>query len=74
MRQPRHHQSTSIRCPIFLMISGARYSGVPQMEVADSSEPSILESPKSVSLIYPTLSMMIFSGFKLDRENITLDR
>lgn len=51
MRQPRHHQSTSVPCPSFFMISGARYSGVPQIEVAASSCLSIFESPKSVSLM-----------------------
>jgi hypothetical protein len=30
------------------------------MEVADSSLLSILESPKSVSFIYPYLSMIMF--------------
>ena len=33
------------------MISGARYSGVPQMEVAAYSVERILERPKSVSLM-----------------------
>lgn len=55
-------------------ISGAKYSGVPHIENAFSSVfffffkllpfINILESPKSVSLICPLISMRIFSGFK----------
>jgi hypothetical protein len=31
MSAPTAHQSTPLLCPKFKMISGARYSGVPQM-------------------------------------------
>lgn len=52
-------------CPFFSITSGARYSGVPQREKAELSHTFLLESPKSVILIYPSISIKIFSGFKL---------
>lgn len=67
IRQPRHHQSTSIPCPFLRIISGAKYSDVPQIESAFYSFARIFDSPKSVNLIYPNLSRMTFSAFKLNR-------
>ena len=67
MMQPKHHQSTSIPWPYLRMISGAKYSGVPQIVVAFwSLFYNILESPKSVSFIYPVWSIIMFYGFKLN--------
>jgi hypothetical protein len=37
------------------MISGAKYSGVPQKDKAGSSPSRILASPKSATQIYPKL-------------------
>lgn len=51
---PRVHQSTGFPYPSFMTISGARYSGVPQILLASLVPVTfILLSPKSVILMYP---------------------
>ena len=59
--QPNDHQSTSNPYVLRIQISGARYTGVPQKvsAVGDS-----FESPKSVSLTWPSLSSSTFSGLR----------
>lgn len=65
--QPKHHQSTGLPWPSFLITYGAKYSGVPQIDIVKSSVgPIALESPKSVNLRYPVLSSKTFSGFRLN--------
>lgn len=48
-------------------ISGAIYSGVPQIEEAPyvSEDNPFLQRPKSVSFMNPSAHITIFSGFKL---------
>ena len=48
------------------MTSGAKYSGVPQNDLAlELSEIFSLLKPKSVIFIYPSRLIRTFSGFKL---------
>jgi len=65
MSIPSAHQSTDLPYPSFdpLMISGARYSGVPH-SVKVLSLSSFFANPKSAILIFPSLSMSKFSGFR----------
>jgi hypothetical protein len=51
-----------------LIISGAIYAAVPHIEFAPLSFANypFLHNPKSVSFIYPSEEMTIFSGFKLN--------
>jgi len=65
MRIPSAHQSTDFPYPSFvpLIISGARYSGVPQ-SVKVRSLSSFLANPKSAILIFPSLSISRFSGLR----------
>lgn len=66
MIAPNDHQSTAFPCPRFSITSGARYSGVPQKECALwLSFIPCFESPKSVTLIYPSRSIRTFSGLRL---------
>ncbi len=63
---PKLHQSTALPWPVPLIISGAKYSGVPQKELVELlSSIFSFDKPKSVILIYPSLSINTFSGFKL---------
>ena len=63
---PKLHQSTACPCPFPSIISGAKYSGVPQKDFALLlSEIFSLLKPKSVILIYPSLFIRTFSGFRL---------
>ena len=65
--EPKLHQSTACPCPLPSIISGAKYSGVPQNDLALLlSEIFSLLKPKSVILIYPSLFISTFSGFKLN--------
>lgn len=75
MSDPKHQQSTALPWPSFLMISGARYSGVPQTE-NKSRSPKILlqERPKSVSLMYPCASINMFQGLRLYQVVLTPDK
>ena len=67
-RAPNVHQSTAFPCPFLRRISGARYSGVPHIELAPLLPwMLVFERPKSVIFIYPSLFMITFSGFKLFR-------
>ena len=55
------------------IISGAKYSGVPQKELVELlSSIFSFDNPKSVILIYPSLSISTFSGFKLKFLNFLL--
>jgi len=54
---PKLHQSDENECVSFLSISGGKYSGVPDIDLEISLS---FESPKSVSLIYPNLSIKTF--------------
>ena len=64
--EPNDHQSTAWPWPFPYIISGAKYSGVPQNDLALLlSEIFSLLSPKSVIFIYPSLFIKTFSGFKL---------
>jgi hypothetical protein len=63
------HQSTPLSWPTPEIISGARYSGVPQNENVFSPLPlfesiACLLKPKSVILRFPSESRRTFSGFK----------
>ena len=50
--QPNDHQSTANPCPLFSIISGAKYSGVPQNDFALLlSDIFSLLNPKSVIFI-----------------------
>jgi hypothetical protein len=50
------------------MTSGAKYSGVPQTEKASLVPLTFFfERPKSVILIYPSMSMRTFSGLRLGK-------
>jgi hypothetical protein len=49
------HQSTAWKCPSPLMISGARYSGVPQNDVARLLSEATLARPKSAKQMYPKI-------------------
>jgi hypothetical protein len=62
MRTPRAHQSTDLPWPLDWMISGARYSGVPQRVQVRSS--TILAKPKSVILTCPAELIRRFSGLR----------
>ena len=65
--EPKDHQSTAWPCPFPSIISGAKYSGVPQNDLALLlSEMFSLLNPKSVIFIYPSLFIRTFSGFKLN--------
>ena len=65
MMQPRVHQSTHFPYPYLFRISGAKYSGVPHIEIASWSVLTyIFDNPKSVIRIYPYKSIRTFSGFK----------
>jgi len=48
MRMPNAHQSTARLCPLLVMISGARYSGVPHSVHVRSV--ICLAKPKSTTL------------------------
>ena len=75
MIDPNVHQSTAF--PWFpSRTSGAKYSGVPHLALSPSLPLiSLLESPKSVSFMYPSLSIRVFSGFKLIYKVVnTLDK
>ena len=64
--EPNDHQSTACPCPLPSIISGAKYSGVPQNDLALLlSEMFSLLKPKSVIFIYPSLFINTFSGFRL---------
>lgn len=66
MMHPRHHQSTGFPWPYFFITSGAKYSGVPQIDIVGSSAgPIAFDKPKSVSFKYPVLSSKTFSGLRL---------
>ena len=66
MMQPTLHQSTALPWPFLSQISGARYSGVPHKVLASWFVLIFsFDSPKSVSLAYPSLSIRTFSGFRL---------
>ena len=68
MKHPNVHQSKGLPCPYFIKTSGARYSGVPHTENASLSVLIFFfDKPKSVILIYPSLSMRTFSGLRLLR-------
>jgi len=56
------HQSTPLLCPLDWMISGARYSGVPQSVYVRSS--TIFANPKSVIFTCPFAVSSRFSGFR----------
>ena len=62
---PNAHQSAAFPVPVQRIVSGARYSGVPQNDIAAISSMFSLLSPKSVILAYPSASIRTFSGFKL---------
>ena len=59
---PSAHQSTGAPWGMCEIISGARYSGVPQ-RVVERSEAEVV-SPKSMSRTRPSASMTTFSGFR----------
>ena len=62
---PKDHQSTSIPYSSWNSTSGARYSGVPHKVLVLQGKPSHnLDKPKSINLIWPSLSINTFSGFK----------
>ncbi len=61
---PNDHQSQDLLCPSPVIISGAKYSGVPQNDIAFSLSFNIFAIPKSASFKYPSSSNRIFSGFK----------
>jgi len=65
IRIPSAHKSTDLPYPrvVPLMISGARYSGVPQ-SVKVLSLSSFLANPKSAIFIFPSLSISRFSGLR----------
>lgn len=70
--QPKLHKSQAFPQVCFLMISGAKYSVVPQkLEAYPPPFPftppakSYLDNPKSVNTANPDLSIRMFSGFKL---------
>jgi len=63
---PKLHQSTACPCPFPSIISGARYSAVPQNDLALLlSLIFSLLNPKSVIVIYPSMFIRTFSGFRL---------
>jgi hypothetical protein len=35
MIHPKHHQSTGLPCPYFLITYGAKYYGVPQIDIVN---------------------------------------
>jgi len=71
---PKVHKSTSKECPSFVIISGAKYSGVPAnyfkyflmntVYVFSSCSFLSVAKPKSVNLTCPVVVRRIFSGFK----------
>ena len=66
---PNVHQSTALPCPTRKSISGAKYSGVPHTELAPRFPLiPLFERPKSVNLIYPSLSINTFSGLRLRQQ------
>ena len=49
-----------------IIVTGARYSGVPQTLLASFGVFTLsLDNPKSAILTYPSASISTFSGFKL---------
>ena len=65
IRTPKAHQSIDFPYPVFApwINSGAKYSGVPH-KVCVWLFFIILANPKSAILIWPSLSINKFSGFK----------
>jgi hypothetical protein len=64
-QQVFHDLSLKFRkLPLFKIISGAKYSGVPQRVYVFSFPSTILEKPKSISFMYPFPFIKMFSGFK----------
>ena len=63
---PKDHQSIFLLCPLFIVTSGATYSGVPHIVKVFSfpAFPEVLLKPKSVSLMWPSESTRIFSGLR----------
>lgn len=62
IKMPSAHQSTGLPWPLFMIISGAIYCGVPQRVYVLVGQ--CFANPKSVSLSYPSEFINIFSGFK----------
>lgn len=73
MMHPNDHQSTFLSCAFSCRISGAKYSGVPTMDLVDGLFSRIFDNPKSVSLMYPFLSNSTFSGLRLIIFKLTPD-
>ena len=64
-KYPRHQKSTALLQSCCIRISGAVYYGIPEIEKTFSWPLFIFfDRPKSVSLTYPFLSSMIFSGLR----------
>ena len=65
IRIPRDQKSTALSCPLFNIISGATYSGVPQKVQVFSPGIRNLENPKSTIFTYPSQSR--FQNFKIKK-------
>ena len=61
-KTPRFQMSRLLSCPLCLIISGARYSGVPQYVYLLVSSLKKFDQPKSATLTAPSPSSKIFSG------------
>lgn len=65
IRIPRDQKSTALSCPLFNIISGATYSGVPQKVQVFSPGIRNLENPKSTIFTYPSQSS--FQNLKIKK-------
>jgi len=57
MRMPKAHQSTAVPWPVFLITSGARYSGVPQRVYVSPAKDVSPQSQRVMSATAPRSSM-----------------